>query len=140
MTSNIAQITSEFAAQWSNPVNVLAVLQIIGGNIIQKALAQLSGSSSSYFVPVAFSFGSVSYSFEALMAVFGDGHILHNPTIHPFSLTQRRAIHVRITHGFSAASSATSKKDFMENVFEWLSLMLKPETKLLGIGSITQDF
>ena len=70
-------VTSDFAAQWANPVNVLSVLQIIGGNIIQKALAQLAGSS--WFVPIAFSFGWVSYSFEALMSVFGDGRILPQP-------------------------------------------------------------
>ena len=71
------RITSEFAAQWANPVNVLSVLQLIGGSIVRKALAQLAGSS--YFVPVAFSFGWVSYSFEALMSAFGDGRILPQP-------------------------------------------------------------
>ncbi|KAL8962642.1 MAG: hypothetical protein Q9193_000990 [Seirophora villosa] len=59
--------------QWRNPNDVLTVLLIIGGDIVQKALAQLSGGS---FVPVAFSFGWVSYSFNALLAAFGDGALM----------------------------------------------------------------
>lgn len=59
--------------QWRNPNDVLSILLIVGGDVIQKALAQLSGGR---FVPVAFSFGWVSYSFGALMSAAGDGRLM----------------------------------------------------------------
>ena len=65
------------AGQWRNPNDVLTILMIIGGDVVQKALAQLSGPR---FVPVAFSFGWVSYSFSAVFAVFGDGSLMPSPT------------------------------------------------------------
>ncbi|KAL8790025.1 MAG: hypothetical protein Q9195_006574 [Heterodermia aff. obscurata] len=64
---------ARLARQWRNPTDVLTILLIIGGDIVQKALAQLSGT---YFVPVAFSFGWVSQSFNALLAAFGDGALM----------------------------------------------------------------
>lgn len=62
-----------FSTQWRNPTDVLSVLLIIGGDIIQKALAQLSGG---LLVPVAFSFGWVAYSFSTVMSVVGDGKLM----------------------------------------------------------------
>lgn len=64
------EASSRLASQWQNPSDVLTVLLIIGGDVVQKALAQLSGG---YFVPVAFSFGWVSYSINALLVVYGEG-------------------------------------------------------------------
>jgi len=54
----------------------LSVLLIIGGDVIQKAIAQLSGD---YLVPVAFSFGWVVYSFSMLMSIVGDGRLMPPP-------------------------------------------------------------
>ncbi|KAL8899036.1 MAG: hypothetical protein Q9192_001782 [Flavoplaca navasiana] len=65
------------ANQWNNPNDVLTILLIMGGDIVQKALAQLSGS---HFGPVAFSFGWVSYSFNALLLSFGDGALMPTTT------------------------------------------------------------
>ena len=73
------QASSRLASQWENPNDVLTVLLIIGGDIVQKALAQLSGG---YFVPVAFSFGWVSYSINALVVAYGDGNLMPN-TLYP---------------------------------------------------------
>jgi len=64
--------------QMTNPADILAILQIIGGDIIQKAIAQLSGTRLG-FTPVAFSFGWVSYTFNAIMSVFDDGNLLPPP-------------------------------------------------------------
>lgn len=75
-TQGIHPVTHSFLAQWRNPQDILSLLLIIGGDVVQKALAQLSGG---YFVPVTFSFGWVAYSFSALMTVFGDGRIMPNP-------------------------------------------------------------
>ena len=60
---------------WQTP-NVLPVLLIIGGDVIQKALSQLSGRR---LVPVAFSFGWVAYSFSTLMSVIGSGRLTSDP-------------------------------------------------------------
>lgn len=62
--------------QWTNPSDVLSVLMIIGGDIVQKALAESSGG---LFTPVCFSFGWVAYSFTALVNLLGDGKLLPEP-------------------------------------------------------------
>ncbi|PMD32826.1 hypothetical protein L207DRAFT_470816, partial [Hyaloscypha variabilis F] len=63
-------------SQWTNPSDVLSVLMIIGGDIVQKALAETSGG---LFTPVCFSFGWVAYSFTALVNLLGDGRLLPEP-------------------------------------------------------------
>ncbi|KAK6856540.1 hypothetical protein PG995_006727 [Apiospora arundinis] len=66
----------EFAEQWSNPTDVTTVLMIIGGDVVQKALAHTAGC---VYTPVCFSFGWVSYAFLALVNVLGDGRLLPPP-------------------------------------------------------------
>jgi hypothetical protein len=51
-------------------------LLVIGGDVIQKAIAQLAGRR---LAPVAFSFGWVAYSFSALLSVVGDGRLMPPP-------------------------------------------------------------
>lgn len=51
---NPGQTAHEFATQWSNPSDVFSVLLILGGDVINRALAQLAGTG---ICPVAFSFG-----------------------------------------------------------------------------------
>lgn len=65
-----------------NPTDFTAVLLIIGGDIVQKALAQLSGPQ--WGAPVAFSFGWVAYSFSALASVVGDGRLMPEPEFQSF--------------------------------------------------------
>jgi hypothetical protein len=65
-----------FRSQFTNPAEVLSVLLIIGGEIIQKAIAQLVGEA---VTPAVLSFGWVSYTFNALMSAFGDGTFLPRP-------------------------------------------------------------
>ena len=51
------QVTSdEFLEQWTAPGDVFSVLLLLGGDVINRALAQLTGSR---FTPVAFSFGEL---------------------------------------------------------------------------------
>ncbi|KAF9641682.1 hypothetical protein BFW01_g1665 [Lasiodiplodia theobromae] len=59
--------------QWQNPSDLSSVLMIIGGDIVQKAVAQLRGR---HIAPVAFSFGFVSYSFTSLLSAIGDGRLM----------------------------------------------------------------
>lgn len=86
--------SSILRAQLAKPAGVIAVLLIIGGDVIQKACAQLvagvqfpygtestegSDQKSFSFTPVAFSFGWVAYAFGALMSAFGDGPLMPHP-------------------------------------------------------------
>jgi hypothetical protein len=66
----------QLSLQWSNPADVLSILLIIGGDVVQKALAQTSGG---VITPVCFSFGWVAYSLRALVGVIGDGRLLPPP-------------------------------------------------------------
>lgn len=50
-----AEPSREFSSQWSNPGDVFSVLLILGGDVVARALAQLTGSR---ITPVAFSFGT----------------------------------------------------------------------------------
>ena len=81
--SNSANTTQhQLSDQWANPSDVLSVLLIIGGDIVQKALAQATGG---YFTPVCFSFGWVAYSLNALISILGDGRLLPEPD-HPVKI------------------------------------------------------
>lgn len=62
-------------SQWSHPGDILSVLLIIGGDVVQRALAQLSGDR---IVPVPFSFGWVAYSFNFMFSV-GDKKLMPEP-------------------------------------------------------------
>jgi len=52
---------------------------VIGGDIVQRAIAQLTGSATIHFAPVAFSFGWVAYSFSAILSTVGDGRLMPPP-------------------------------------------------------------
>ncbi|GBE85927.1 hypothetical protein BKA93DRAFT_830681 [Sparassis latifolia] len=81
---------SLFAAktQWQNPNDILTYLMIIGGDIVQCAIAQLAGGPPLIFgislAPVAFSFGWVAYAFNAIVSAVGDRHLMPPPD---FSIT-----------------------------------------------------
>ncbi|KAI0322982.1 hypothetical protein OF83DRAFT_1029326, partial [Amylostereum chailletii] len=70
---------NEFApvkSQWKNPNDILSILMIIGGDLVQRAVAQLAGAGPFFLTPVAFSFGWVSYSLNALLSSVGDGRLM----------------------------------------------------------------
>ncbi|PBK87257.1 hypothetical protein ARMGADRAFT_1016762 [Armillaria gallica] len=69
-------VSQTIRGTWQNPSDTLSVLLIIGGDVVLKALAQLAGRP---FTPIAFSFGWVSYSFNTLMNVLGDGCLVPPP-------------------------------------------------------------
>ena len=95
-TQGVQPVTHSFLAQWRNPKDILSLLLIIGGDVVQKALAQLSGG---YFVPVTFSFGWVAYSFSALLAVFGDGRIMPQPECSSIVVNSRNG-YARANHSW----------------------------------------
>lgn len=67
----------QFSQQWSNPSDILSILLLVGGDVIQRAIAQQSGHLLP--TPVVFSFGWVAYAFTALLSVFGEGKLM--PTV-----------------------------------------------------------
>ncbi|KAI5842262.1 hypothetical protein BZA05DRAFT_412470 [Tricharina praecox] len=62
--------------QYVRPGDVMSVLLILGADVVQRALAQLSGSP---LTPVAFSFGWVTYAIGALLAAVGDNKLIPLP-------------------------------------------------------------
>ncbi|KAH7304229.1 hypothetical protein B0I35DRAFT_414522 [Stachybotrys elegans] len=71
-----AQPSSAFRTQWTDPSDIFSVLLILGGDVVARALAQLTGSS---FTPVAFSFGWVAYAVSAVVASVGENRLMPRP-------------------------------------------------------------
>lgn len=69
---------SALASQWTNPSDIMTVSMVIGGDVVQKALAQATGC---WYTPVCFSFGWAAYSFSALTNVLGAGRLLPVPDV-----------------------------------------------------------
>lgn len=69
-------INQQEKTQWRTPKDILSLLLLVGGDVVQKALGQLAAEP---FVPVAFSFGWVAYAFSALLSAVGDHKIMPEP-------------------------------------------------------------
>jgi hypothetical protein len=52
---------------------------LIGGEVVQAALAQVAAPPSRSLAPVCFSFGRVTYSFSALVSAVGDERLMPEP-------------------------------------------------------------
>src|SRR5258708_2261148 len=84
---NDTLVRDELRSQWSNPSDIMSLLMLVGGDIVQKALAQLVGVRIGfrpkvpwiYLTPVAFSFGWVAYAFTTLSSVFSDCRLMPAP-------------------------------------------------------------
>ena len=82
MSSSEGNDSALLRTQFSNPSDILSLLLIVGGDIVQKALAQFVGvrpfrwAPDISLTPVAFSFGWVAYAFMSLMSVAGDGRLM----------------------------------------------------------------
>lgn len=72
---------ADLREQWGNPRDILSLLLLLGGDIVQKAIAQQVGHQvrplgrrgpAVSVAPVAFSFGWVAYGFSSLLSAFGD--------------------------------------------------------------------
>ncbi|KAJ7508997.1 hypothetical protein B0H11DRAFT_2270539 [Mycena galericulata] len=77
--SDTTQDFAQLGAQWTDPQNILSILTVIGGEIVQSAIAQLCSCTPSYFTPVALSFGWVAYSFSAILAAIGSHRLTPAP-------------------------------------------------------------
>lgn len=75
---------TQLAIQWQNPGDLLSLLLLIGGDVVQQAIAQLFGvyiqpyrnGPRLYLTPVAFSFGWIGYAFTSLASVIGDKQLM----------------------------------------------------------------
>lgn len=107
-------------AQWSNPSDVSTILMVIGGDVVQMALAQ--GTGVSYFTPVCFSFGCVSYAFTALVKIIGNGRLLPEPD-YPVKLFNLDSGHFR-----------DNKNWVVGRIFRDLEISLDREEPLVNCG------
>lgn len=71
--------TDHFTQQFANPKEVTSILLLLGGNVVQKAVAQLTGGRHTIFTPVVFSFGWVAYAVNSVATAVGDGTFLPRP-------------------------------------------------------------
>lgn len=76
---SLSTVSSDIVAQWSNPADILSLLLLVGGDVIQRALAQQTGGHYPLPTPVVFSFGWVAYTFLGLLAAVGDKTFLPSP-------------------------------------------------------------
>ncbi|EZF33207.1 hypothetical protein TMEN_6837 [Trichophyton mentagrophytes] len=67
------------AIHWADPKDILSVLFILGGDLVEHAFAQLVGTP---VPPVAFSFGCVSYGLNAVVSAIGKNRLMPD-TDHP---------------------------------------------------------
>ena len=68
-------VNREAASQWTNPGDILSLLLLVGGDVLQRAIAQLAGDAR-LPTPVVFSFGWLAYTFMALLSVAGDKRLM----------------------------------------------------------------
>lgn len=64
---------AESLLSWSQPGDIFSVLLIVGGEVVQLALATNAGR---LFTPVAFSFGWVAYAISAVVSAIGDNRLV----------------------------------------------------------------
>jgi hypothetical protein len=74
-------IAGELRTQWSGPPDVLSILLLLGGDVVQASLAQLT--SSPFLTPAVFSFGWVSYAVSALLSAVGDNRLMPKSPDYP---------------------------------------------------------
>jgi hypothetical protein len=85
--ATIPKPSDEIKAQWQDPGDIFSLLLLVGGDVVQKAIAQLAGvrykvpwiDRTVYLTPIAFSFGWVGYAFASLAAVLGDHRLMPVP-------------------------------------------------------------
>ncbi|KAF3057635.1 hypothetical protein CFAM422_012232 [Trichoderma lentiforme] len=75
-TQDAQTTANDFRDQWTNPSDIFSLLLLVGGDVIQKALAQFTLNR---FRPMAFSFGWVAYAFSHLLFAVGNLKSLPDP-------------------------------------------------------------
>jgi hypothetical protein len=70
------ETSAAFKVQMINPSDIMSLLLLVGGDIVQKAIAQVCGRRVTF---CSFSFGWVAYSLSALMNTFGEKTFMPKP-------------------------------------------------------------
>lgn len=68
-----AAAINEFRTQWTRPSDTFSVLLIVGGDVIQLTLANLTGG---IVTPIAFSFGWVAYAVTAALGAMSNNRLI----------------------------------------------------------------
>jgi len=68
-------------SQWSNPKDIFTILFIVGGDIVQVAIAQLCAGPVPNLTPVSFSFGWLGYAVSALKSSAGEMTLMPKPEV-----------------------------------------------------------
>ena len=64
-----------------DPGDIFTLLMIIGGDVVQVAIAQVSGGPVTIFTPVVFSFGWVTYAVQAMLSAVGENRLMPKPEV-----------------------------------------------------------
>jgi hypothetical protein len=91
-SSHFTASTNELRQQWTQPTEVFDVLLLLGGDIVNKALAQLSGG---VLTPVTFSFGWVSYAITTFLASVGEAKLMPSASESPCLLITAKNGYIR---------------------------------------------
>jgi hypothetical protein len=83
---------NEFRAQWTQPCDTFSVLLIVGSDVIQLALANLTGG---IVMPIAFSFGWVAYAIVAALRAISDNRLIGCASEISFIVFNLRSSHSR---------------------------------------------
>jgi hypothetical protein len=82
--ASTSDVAAELRTQWSAPPDVLSILLLLGGDVVQASLAQLTSSPIPIIPPpTVFSFGWVAYSVSALLSAVGDNHLMPQSPDYP---------------------------------------------------------
>lgn len=87
-TKDAQTTANDFRDQWTNPSDIFSLLLLVGGDVIQKALAQFTLNR---FRPMAFSFGWVAYAFSHLLFAVGNLKALPDPDC-PCTITRASSV------------------------------------------------
>ncbi|KAL9607300.1 MAG: hypothetical protein Q9167_007776 [Letrouitia subvulpina] len=108
MDSTSNSTRAQLNAQFSNPNDILSLLLLIGGDTVQRAIAQLFGfyiqpfkkGPKLYLTPVAFSFGWVGYAFTSLASVIGDKQLMPSQPDSPSKIINCDTSYTRINRSW----------------------------------------
>ncbi|KAI6103523.1 hypothetical protein F5141DRAFT_1293378 [Pisolithus sp. B1] len=128
--------TAPLKDAWVHP-GVLSVLTLIGPDVIQRALAQLSGHR---FTPVAFSFGWVAYSFSNLVLAVGNNKLIPEPDFSSILINGRTGVILsRILRDFEhwrpreALPRTTNLFPYLAPVQDSVSIFRADPTRAFGV-------
>ncbi|OJD33150.1 uncharacterized protein BKCO1_3300050 [Diplodia corticola] len=102
-----------------NPHDLLPFLLLLGGEVVQKALAQATGRGQ--LAPVCFSFGWASYAFVAAVQLLGDGRLMPAAEV-PCKVYNMRSAYARANRNWVVGRLLRDNELFMARQRERLDV------------------